>query len=182
LATRQRRHAQAYGHTVTQYLEQAAQKLQAGILIGCERLEATSEGVQRYNCLAFADPDDGFSGWYDKRHLAPFTEFTPSTGKWLQIIKRKNYSVGQATAPFVLHVGDGGQQYQIGCSLCYDVAFAEHFRQQLQGNDIAFFVQSGSEIADSTGCMSRMLLRMAQLRAIETRRPIIRNTHRGFSG
>jgi len=27
-----------------------------------------------------------------------------------------------------------------------------------------------------------MLLRMAQLRAIETRRPVIRNTHQGFSG
>jgi len=173
---------QAYSQTVRQYLEQAASKFQAGILIGCERLEASGEGVQRYNCLAYSDPVDGLVGCYDKRHLAPFIEFVPTSVRWLQTANCKGYTHGQSATSFVLHAVNSDQTYKIGCGLCYDVAFEEHFRQQLRNGDVDCFILSGSEAADKTGCMSQMLLRMAQLRAIETRRPIIRNTHLGFSG
>jgi len=177
------RDVKAYCHTVRKYLEQAAAKFQVGVLIGCERLEFCEheQKIQRYNCLSYVDPVYGLRDRYDKRHLVPFREFTPSCGRWLQIVNRKSFTHGQATSPIVLRTTKGEKEYQVGCALCYDVAFAEHFRRQ-QSGDVAFFVVSGSEAADSTGCMSQMLLRMAQFRAIETRRPIVRNTHLGFSG
>jgi len=172
----------AYSHTVRQYLEQAAKNLQAGLLIGCERLVSCDNELLRYNCLAYVDPVDGSIDHYDKCHLAPFTEFSPSCARWLPIASRKSFARGLKTTPFVLRTNQSEQEYRLGCGLCYDVAFAKHFLEQMQSGDVDFFVISGSEVADATGCMSEMLLSMAQLRAIETRRPMIRNTHLGFSG
>ena len=172
----------AYRRTVRHYLEQAAVELQAGVLIGCERVVSNEEELLRYNCLAFVDPAAGLVNHYDKRHLVPFTEFLPPYGRWLRITNRKDYAQGRMATPLILRTDTSDREFRVGCGLCYDVAFAKHFAQQQQNENIDFFVVSGSEVADATGCMSEMLLRMAQIRAIETRRPIIRNTHLGFSG
>lgn len=172
----------AYTQTVRRHLENAAAELQAGVIIGGERIEVRSGQVRCYNCLTYVDPVFGIRGLYDKRHLAPFTEFMPSTGHWLQTASRKNYQHGQSAMPLEFRPLDSDREYQLGFGLCYDVAFAAHFRRQAKRGDVDFFVVSGSEISDRTGCLSELLLRMAQLRAIENRRPIVRNTKLGYSG
>ena len=129
----------AYGRKVRNFLEVAAAKFNAGIVMGCERIAFSSDSVQRYNCLAIANPTTGLVGWYDKCHLAPFTEFTPSGGEWLQIVKRKDFTAGRDATPFVFRSSGQNAEYRVGCGLCYDVAFAEHFRQQLL-DGVSFFV------------------------------------------
>ncbi len=177
-------HVQKHTHQepLSNMLAEAALVHQAGFLMGCERFDVVQNQVQRYNCLAYADPVSGQLNCYDKQHLVPFTEFQPANAKWLQISSRKNYQHGQDAAPFVLRSNDKGKEYRFGCSLCFDVTFSEHYRNLMASGPVDFFVQCGSEAADQTGHMSSMLLRMAKLRAIETRRPIVRNTHLGFSG
>ena len=173
--------AESYSRKVKRYLEDAAEQLNVGLLIGCERLEAAGGAVKKFNSLAFTDAEQGFVGTYDKLNLAPFTEFAPTLWSWLRVANRFDYQSGESARTFAvsnLH----GDHYTFGCSLCYDVAFAEHFRQQLQAGPIDFFVAACSEASDKTGRLSQLMLRMTRLRAIETRCPIVRNAHMGYSG
>ncbi len=182
-----RQDAAAYGQTVRRYLSQAARQWGAGILIGCDRLEADASEFRRYNSLAFADPTNGYQGCYDKRYLVPWSEFVPIDLTWLQVSNGigsdgKGYEPGADVRIFTLTgKAKENRSYRIGTAICYDIAFAEHFRHLVQQGPIDFVAQSGSENRDNSGSQSLTLLRMAQLRAIEIRRAVVRNVHRGHS-
>ena len=179
--------AGAYAQTVRTYLAQAAEQLKTSLLIGCERIEAADQSqagaarVRTYNSLAFASASQGVAGWYDKRHLAPFSEHSPGVTRWLQITPRSQYASGEPAPPLQLATRQGAA-YRFGCALCYDVAYDHHFREQHVAGGVDFFVLAGSEASDSSGSLSKVLLRMAKLRAIENRRPMVRNAHSGYSG
>ncbi|MGI9455991.1 MAG: apolipoprotein N-acyltransferase [Aeoliella sp.] len=172
--------AATYGRTVRRYLEDAAREFGAGMLIGCERLSLDGGKGHRFNSLAYADPTNGYQGCYDKRYLVPWSEFIPSDLGWLQVPGSRLYDPG-TVAPLFQLTCSGDPAYQFGAAICYDVAFAEHFRHLIRQGPIDFVVLSGSENRDDTGSQSLTLLRMAQLRAIEIRRGIVRNVHRGHS-
>lgn len=174
--------ADGYRNMVQNYLAGTARKFRAGVLIGCDQIAADSLGTYRHNCLAYADPIDGFVGAYGKQNLAPLTEFAPQLSNWLRIEPRQSFAAKKEMNPLTLKNTDGKKEYQFGCGLCFDVAFSQHFCKQVQQHKIDFFVVAGSEAADVSGGMSRMLRQMTQLRAIEARRPIVRNAHGGYSG
>ncbi len=172
---------EGYRHRISDYLQQTAQNLNANLLIGVERLSAEDDQISTFNSLAYVHPEAGVVGTYDKVHCAPFREFAPAHWEWLQIAVPVEYSRGKSPTTFALSTSTG-DELTFGCGLCYEVAFPDHFQQQMENSQLDFFVLAGSEASDSTGVLAKTLLRMAQLRAIETRRPIVRNAHRGYSG
>jgi len=170
-----------YSHRIVDYLEHSARELDVAMLVGCERLECDGRRFLRFNSLAFVDPAHGYRGCYDKCHLVPWTEFAPYDRPWLKIEHGETYRHGKQAGWFEIDDGAKKRCYRFGVAICYDVAFANYFRRLMRGPALDFFIQCGSERHDATGTLSTILLRMAQLRAIECRRAIVRNAHCGHS-
>lgn len=170
----------AYHHTIVdsdsdppdvgrQYLEETAQRLQATLLIGCEHQINSA----RYNSVACVDPQIGLLGCYDKRSLVPGVEDDGGTA----------YFPGRSVGVYHLSTQQG--VYCFGTAICYDLCFSEHFRELRQETEgegsIDFFVQSGAEGQDRNDVVAYWMLRYARLRAVENRRPLVRNATLGHS-
>jgi apolipoprotein N-acyltransferase len=54
-----------------------SQKAGAALMWGLHSMRAEPQGVAQANSAAFATPDRGYVGKYDKRHLVPFGEYMP---------------------------------------------------------------------------------------------------------
>ena len=165
---------------VRQRLAEAASGVGSAVLLGMERIDVAAEGVYRYNSVVYACPHRGFVGWSDKRQLAPITERGAPRLEWLAVPRRALYEAGH-TAP-LFDIATGRRSHRFACLVCYDIASPYGARRQSERGAADFFVHCGSEGADATGCLSKTLLRMARLRAIENRRAVVRNCHLGSSG
>ncbi len=146
-----------------------ARELGSTLIVGTVR----SEGNQRFNSAGFVDPQTGYQGAYDKCFLVPWGEFSPWTA-WQSSAPRRGFARGASHPVFEV----GGH----ACSavICYDICFDRLFRRFAPTPD--FFVCLSRETTDPTGFVPRNLLKMARLRAIETRRSVVRNVEGGFSG
>ncbi|MEO0530082.1 MAG: prepilin-type N-terminal cleavage/methylation domain-containing protein [Planctomycetota bacterium] len=110
----------------------------------------------------------------------PYVERSESQHAWFDLPSRCRFDRGVPRS--ALKFESDGRLYRFGCSICYDAAFTEHSRMVMQSGPVDFFVHCGSETADNRGVLQKHLLCMARLRAIETRRPILRNASGGYSG
>jgi len=172
----------SYGQFVRHSLLDAARDVDAVLVLGCERLEKTGRrgDWRRFNSIVFVDPTNDSIECYDKQWLVPFGEYVPYTPAGAQDIAT-TYSEG--AEPPELRVAGGPQPYRFAAAICYDLCFAAHFRPGISDREpVDFFVHCGSEGQDPSGALARLLLKAAQLRAIESRRAIVRNVDHGYSG
>mgnify|MGYP002623802026 CR=1 FL=1 len=177
------RSREEYASAVMQYLQEASHQGGAALLMGCQRLQPGDTQLTRHNSLVFVDNATGGGGVYDKVRLAPWREVTPHGPPADINLQPDQYLPGQHAAVFELS-GERGHSYTFGCALCYDVCFAGHFQcvNREAGGRPDFYVHCGSEGQDGGWALSQTMLRMAQLRAIENRRAIVRNAENGYSG
>jgi apolipoprotein N-acyltransferase len=150
-------------------LEGSAHRIGSSFIVGSIRRETNA----RYNSAAIIDRQRGYQGCYDKCFLVPWGEFRPWSFSEFGI-RRQGFTHGAGQPVF--RVGN----YTCGASICYDVCFDRLFRGFEPTPD--FFVCLSRETTDPTGFVPRNLLKMARLRAIETRRSVVRNVEGGFSG
>ena len=156
-------------------LTETARRLRTTLVIGCERLVQGPRTSQRFNSVACSDHVEGFQGCYDKRFLVPAAETSPRT-----LSDTLLYTPGSGV--IVFHTTTPTGVYRFGTSICYDVCFSDHFRDTRQGAEpIDFFVQSGAEGQDRDHVVADRMLRFARLRAVENRRPLVRNVTLGHS-
>ncbi len=114
-------------------------------------------------------------------NLVPWTEFTPQAG--LTRRRAMQFSHGTRYPIFELSRASSATPYRFASAICFDVAFSDLFRRYMADDEPPdFFLISSSERSDHTGRMSRHVLAMAKVRAIECRRAIVRNVKRGHSG
>jgi len=162
-------------------LAELCRNLAVPMVVGYTRTDRTDGVGKRYNSVAFVDPKDGWQGTYDKVGLVPWTEFTPWEGIASQPGLR--FSHGTNRPIFQLPGRAPGTSHPFAAAVCFDVAFSQPFRSyMLQDQAPEFFLICSSERSDRTGQMSRHVLNMAQVRAIECRRTLVRNVHFGRSG
>ena len=163
-------------------LENLCRRFAVPLVVGYTRTDRVAASQERYNSVAFVDPNHGFQGSYDKIGLVPWTEFTPLEG--LTSRKGSRFSHGAAYPVFTLHRSSAKQTFRFATAICYDIAFPHLFRRYMRAAEGVpdFFLVCSSEHSDSTGRMSRHVLSMAKVRAIECRRTIVRNVDRGHSG
>jgi len=166
------------------FLEQGAATIGASLLMGCQRIETVGNSTVRYNSLLLIDPHKGLRGVYDKVFLVPWTEFIPRTSRWLRLKSVRKFRGGNRAEVFHLRAVSRDDGFRFGCAICYDIAFAAHFRRMMRAgvDPPDFFIQCGSEGQDQTLCLARLSLRLARLRAIECRRAVVRNVTNGYSG
>lgn len=125
------------------------------------------------NSLAVADPLSGLTAVYDKTYLVPWMEFNP----WIHVPylpqQPNPYRAGTTFPTFVC-----GETH-VAMAVCYDACFPGLYRR-FERPDM--FLVSSAEEAEQTKRMSEQILQIIQLRAVEFRRPIVRNVLGGHSG
>ncbi|HEV3303900.1 MAG TPA: apolipoprotein N-acyltransferase [Planctomycetaceae bacterium] len=162
-------------------IEQVAKSVGASIILGCIRADDGSV-TRQFNSAVFIDPRIGCRGYYDKVYLVPEREFIPSTVFFSG--DRSLFERGTELPVFILEGQEPGRAFAFGMSICYDIAFPHLYRQYMRQGPRApdFFTVCSSEGADWTGRLARDLLTVAEFRAIECRRTIVRNVYSGYSG
>ncbi len=153
-------------------LAQAAQSHGGDVLIGLPVRDAP--GRYYNSVLGFgASPPQR----YDKVHLVPFGEFIPPGFGWvLEVLKipLTDFSRGKpGQAPLAL----AGQK--IAADICYEDAFGEEIIEALPAATLLVNVSNVAWFGDSLA--PRQHLQIAQMRALETGRMMLRATNTGMT-
>ena len=153
-------------------------KNDAVMIIGCYQ----RDNGKLYNVAWCISPDGSVTGPYRKQHPVPFGEFTPAKELLLKIFPfiedvtglGDELSGGTETTVMDSSVG------RIGCFICFDSAFEKIGVDAVRGGAVILTEMSN----DSWWMDSSQLYEHnghAVLRAIETRRCIVRSTVSGYS-
>ena len=117
--------------------------------------------------------------FYHKQHLVPFTEYLPL--KWLfggivefMNVPMSNFSAGERNQSLLEGAG-----YKIGISICYEDAFGEEVIWTLP--EASLLVNVSNDAWFSGSIAPHQHLQMAQMRAVESGRPMLRATNTGVT-
>jgi len=119
------------------------------------------------------------SGTYLKRHLVPFGEYVPLEGVLRGVIKffdlpMSRNQPGPAMQP-QLTLGE----VSLGLSICYEIAFPNLVRQQAATAGLLVTISNDTWFGASVGPHQHM--QMAQMRALENGRYLLRSTNNGIT-
>ncbi len=135
-----------------------------------------ADGTRYYNSIAgFGDA----MGIYHKRRLVPFGEYVPLE-RWLRglihFFDLPTSIVSRGPAD------QGGLQlgeWRIAPSICYEVVYPDLVASSARDAELLLTISNDAWFADSIGPLQHM--QMAQMRALETGRYLIRSTNNGIS-
>ncbi len=151
----------------------------AWLMVGCDRIDARG----KWRSTAVVAPDGRRCGFYDKMALVPWSEFTPRLQMNGLLPESAGYQRGDSYV--VCEITSADERWQVAPKICYDLCFPELFRRTIwlaNHRSVDLFAVSSSEMSDRSGGVARSMLQMARCRAVECRRPIVRNVFEGYSG
>ena len=142
--------------------------------------------MEFYNTAGFYNRD-GLVSHYHKSRLVPGVEGMPFPklfgflGNVLIELGGSNSSLGKDTTQRTFAFDVNGQEMRIGTAICYESVYGELVAKFVRnGANILAVITNDSWWDDSPG--HRQHFEMSRLRAIETRRYILRAANGGFSG
>ncbi len=168
----------AYAHQVEAQvlapLADAASARGQDLLFGIPVLEADDRYYNAVMNLGLSG-----KGVYYKRHLVPFGEFMPLNAVLAPLIEilaipMSEFSSGSQPAPLLTTAG-----YPAAMSVCYEDAFGNETVQALP--DAAFLVNVSNDAWFGDSLAPHQHLEIARMRALETRRYMVRATNTGIS-
>jgi len=170
----------AYYHQAEEFLKQLAREAHANntsMLIGVPYMDINNGQRRYYNSAVVLNNSD--IQFYHKYHLVPFGEYVPL--KWLLgdflgflRIPMADFSHSDKHAPLVSMSGLKG-----AVSICYEDAFGEEVINGLPAANFLINISNDAWFGDSLA--PRQHLQKAQVRALETARPMLRATNNGIS-
>ncbi|WP_455218733.1 apolipoprotein N-acyltransferase [Kaarinaea lacus] len=170
----------AYYHQAEDFLNKLAREAyenQTSMLIGLPSIKFTNGKREYYNSAVVLNNSD--IQFYHKYHLVPFGEYVPL--KWLlgdflafMKIPMANFSHSEKHQPVVSMSGLKGS-----VSICYEDAFGEEVINGLPEANFLINISNDAWFGDSLA--PHQHLQKAQVRALETARPMLRATNNGIS-
>lgn len=146
------------------------------VIIGIP-MAANADGSRYYNAAIAIG--DAAHGTYSKRHLVPFGEFMPFESLLRGMVGFFNlpmsYTVPGPEMPEVLHTNIGN----IGVVICYEIAYSGLVLSAAQNADILLTISNDTWFGGSIGPDQH--LQIAQMRALETGRYVMRATNNGIT-
>lgn len=120
------------------------------------------------------------SGVYHKQHLVPFGEYVPLE-KWLRgLIKFFDLPMSNMTAIPNQENQLYFKEWRIAPAICYEIAYPTLVRERIKSNtDFILTVSNDTWFGTSIGPYQHM--QIAQMRALETSRHLVRATNTGFT-
>lgn len=154
------------------------------LLVGAVRAEgnpAANEGARYYNSVVAINGSGEIFDAVDKVHLVPFGEYMPFadflSGFGIEKIVQMpmNFSAGSQRHPITLPSGIGALPF-----ICYEIIFPDLVAQGIGSADMIVNVTNDAWFGDTPGPYQHF--RQAQIRAVETGRPLVRAANTGISG
>lgn len=152
------------------------------LLAGAVRDEADSLaplGRRFYNSVLAIDHDGRIAASADKMHLVPFGEYLPLAG-WLERLGLRQL----VRAPGLFSAASGRQRISLGGLsllplICYEIIFAAEVQRGAGDTVMIVNLTNDAWYGDTPG--PHQHLRQAQVRAVETGRPVLRAANNGIS-
>jgi apolipoprotein N-acyltransferase len=167
------------------FVESLAAKAKAPMLIGADAIERTGSRESYYNAAFVVDPLLGVqASYYAKRRLVQFGEYVPLrplfgwVGKFAPL-GDTDFSPGTESTPLVVPMESGAAA--LGVLICYEDLFPQLAREEvLSGADALVVITNDAWYGE--GAAAYQHAAHSVLRAIETRRPVLRCGNAGWSG
>jgi apolipoprotein N-acyltransferase len=169
------------------WIDGLSAELQLPLLMGNIAVEKDPEsGAARwYNGIFLTDPQRGtdVDRYYAKRHLVPFGEYVPLS-RLLPFIDKVVPLEGQfypGASPTPLDFAGPHGRVRIGPLVCYEDIFPALARASVRaGADLLFVATNNAWFGEAGGAWQHAA--HSVLRAVETRRPVLRCGNGGWSG
>ncbi len=116
---------------------------------------------------------------YRKRHLVPFGEYLPLRFLFNWVLEYLELPMSDFSSWSERQTLDCGENLKIGLSICYEDAFAGEHRRFNSDSTILVNISEDAWFGDSLAPWQR--LQMAQMRAYELARPMVRSANSGPS-
>ena len=167
------------------FVEDLARQAKAPMLIGSVAVEDPNTHKDRWYNGAFAvDPAFGVqTAYYAKRHLVPFGEYVPLRPVLGWITKfvpiGDDFATGIDSSPLVLPLRGGSLTF--GPLICYEDIYPQLARASaLAGSDVLVVLTNNAWFGEGGAAYQHAA--NSVLRAVETRRPVLRDGNGGWSG
>jgi len=118
-------------------------------------------------------------GSYRKAHLVPFGEYLPLEGLLRGIIAFFDLPMSSFTAGAPDQAPIQAAGMRLGVAICYEIIYADLVAQRARNADVLLTVSNDTWFGDSIGPIQH--LQMAQLRALENGRYLLRATSNGVT-
>ncbi|MGC9450347.1 MAG: apolipoprotein N-acyltransferase [Oceanipulchritudo sp.] len=172
--------------SMRQWVESLSREVQLPLLIGNVAREGGAQDPSRkwFNAVFFANPGTGLETdhYYAKRHLVPFGEYVP---RWIPFIDKvvpleAEFFPGKSAAPVkMFHQGES--LGKAGILICYEDIFPRLARENtLAGAEWHYVATNNVWYGEEAGAWQHAA--HSVLRAVETRRPVVRCGNAGWSG
>lgn len=165
--------------TLLERLRAAAVREGRAYMFGTLDWEGERESLKLYNAVTAIDGTGRLLGFDYKRHLVPYGEYVPARD-WMPAflmsmnIVGHDYYPGQVPHLFEFPFG------KVGAGVCYDGIFPDAMRPVVQGGAQVLAIVTNDAWYKDTAA-PRVLLAHAALRAIESRRWVLRAANTGIS-
>lgn len=168
------------------FVESLSSRAQAPMLLGSIGLEGAGSSQEKwFNGAFLIDPAAGLqTGFYAKQHLVPFGEYVPLRPLlgWLQKfvpIGEGDFQAGKAAAPFVVTLR--GTAVVAGALICYEDVYPQLASSSVRsGAEFLCVLTNNAWYGEGSAAYQHAA--HAVLRAVETRRPVLRCGNGGWSG
>lgn len=168
-----------------QFAESLAQRTGAPLLLGSIAIEHRGEEAEQwFNAALAVDPVAGLqNNFYAKRHLVPFGEYVPLRPLlgWISkfVPVGDDFTPGPDSSPLIVNVA--GNPLTIGPLICYEDIFPSLARHSaLAGSDFLAVLTNNAWYGEAGAAPQQAA--HSVLRAVETRRPVLRCGNGGWSG
>ena len=166
----------------TLLLQELVRKNEFALIAGApwyEMMDVQSNDVEYYNSAQMLVPAGYFAGYYYKSHLVPFGEYVPLR-TFLPFLEPLVKSVGDFT-PGVVEVPMEWKTAKVGVLICFESIFPDIAREWV-GHGANILVNLTNDAWYGRSSAPHHSLAMTCLRAVETRRNVVRSANTGFSG
>lgn len=168
------------------FVESLAARARAPLLMGSIGIEEAGSSQEKwFNGAFLVDPTTGLqSGFYAKQHLVPFGEYVPlrSVLGWLRKfvpIGDGDFQSGESAAPFLVTLR--GAPIVSGALICYEDIYPQLASSSARSGAEFLCVLTNNAWYGEGGAAYQHAAH-AVLRAVETRRPVLRCGNGGWSG
>lgn len=155
-------------------IDKKALKHQTAIIFGIPTYNPYSQDY--FNSIKVIGNGEGL---YNKRHLVPFGEYTPLISIFKPLMEKLHIPMSGFTPGRYQQSLLKADQLKIAPFICYEIIFPQEVLRFSRGSNLIVTVSDDSWFGDSFA--SPQQLQMAQMRAIETARPILYATNNGIT-
>jgi apolipoprotein N-acyltransferase len=168
------------------WMEEISARLEVPILSGAIVTlgEQGDRDAPWFNAAVTVSPARGLSGqFYAKRHLVPFGEYVPLSGifPFLETVVPLPGSFVRGEGAQLITLEVGTQRWRIGTLICFEDIFPRLARESVRaGAELLFVPTNNAWFGEEAGAYQHAA--HSVLRAVETRRPVLRSGNAGWSG